>query len=96
MLCGDVASIAAESSDSSAKPQEMAECTKENPAKEGALCLLTADEDTGSIIVIAFGVAVLPVEAVAHSPVLANQFHPEITGFYLNPSLAESSPPPRV
>ena len=100
MVCGDVRSIATQSPDPSAKPQDMAACTKmcpkEKPVTEGALCLLTADGDSGSIIVVVFGVTVLPAEAVVHPPVLANRPLPEMAGFYLNPSLAESTPPPRV
>ena len=100
MVCDDVPSIAAESSDSSAKPQEMADCTKmcpkENPAKEGAVCLLTADGDNGSIMVVVFGVAVLPIEISVQPPVLVSQFLPELPDYYSNPSLDQSTPPPRV
>ena len=100
MVCDDVPSIATESPDPSAKPQEVADCTKmcpqEKPLTEGSVCLLTADGDNGSIVVIVFGVAVLPVEALVPPPVLVSQFLPPLSDSYLNPSLPQRTPPPRV
>ena len=74
MVCGDVRSIATQSPDPSAKPQDMAACTKmcpkEKPVTEGSVCLFTADTGNGSIMVVVFGVAVLPIEISVQPPVL--------------------------
>jgi len=100
MVCGDVRSIATQSPDPSAKPQDMAACTKmcpkEKPVTEGSVCLFTADTGNGSIMVVVFGVAVLPVQSLVHPPVLMSQFLPELSDYYSNPSLDQSTPPPRV
>ena len=108
MVCGDVRSIATQSPDPSAKPQDMADRTKmcpmaegtkmcpEKPVAEGSVCLLTADGDNGSIMVVVFGVAVLPIEISVQPPVLVSQFLPELPDYYSNPSLDQSTPPPRV
>ncbi|MBI4460899.1 MAG: hypothetical protein HY648_12695 [Acidobacteria bacterium] len=100
MVCGEAPSAANASTDSAEVREEMADCEQmcplDQPAKEGAICLLTAD-GSGSMSVILFGVAVLPLQTVLHPPVLARQYLSELAhDKYVSPCLDRATPPPRV
>ena len=76
-------------------PECIRECALKAAQASGATCFFSAG-DTTSVTIIVFGVAILP--PVVHLQPLSPIRQPvaELTDHYLTPSLAHSSPPPKV
>ena len=71
-------------------------CVVEKPKKNGAICLITADDSKSSLAIFLFGGAVVQSEFSLARPVTAGQHLPELSRFYSDPALLGSTPPPRV
>lgn len=83
----------------SAKERNTPECEKicsiKSAARGGPVCLLSSG-GKASLTIIVFGVAVISPQVQFHPPATAGQFLAEVQDIYLNPSLAHSTPPPKV
>jgi hypothetical protein len=86
-------------SDSSARPEESADCIRICAALEatfGRICFFLPGNAKASITILDFGVAILPSEIALPAVATDEELAAELPDAYWNPSLSHPTPPPRA
>ena len=100
MICATVeptvAATQTANSQAGAKPHCKFMCPAQQPAQPGAICVLTADVDGGSIALFAVAVATPPPLVTWTAPPRSTEYPQPSAAIYSEPSLASINPPPEA